>query len=331
MLVSLRGRYPHAGIDWLVQEEFAPAIAHHPALSGVVPFPRNVFRRHRAGPSEMLRRLGSLLRALRIPRYDLVVDCQGLGRSALLALVTGAPHRVGYADAREGATLALTRRVDAPRTMHTVDRMMRLAQAVGGAETRDMRLYADPASHAEALGLTGEHPYALLAPTSRWPGKRWPADRFEHLARALLKAGVVERIAIVGSATEQDQCTPLIDLARLEPRILNLIGSTSVGTLMAIIERAALVVANDSAAVHIAVGFDRPLVALYGPTRIDLVGPYRREHDVLQGVPPPHSNRHKDERAGAADMSAITLERVLEASLARLDLGAMQRSGRSTT
>lgn len=62
--------------------------------------------------------------------------------------------------------------------------------------------------------------------------------------------------------------------------------------------RAALVVANDSAALHMAVGFGRPLVALYGPTRAPLVGPYGRETDAIQHVQPEERFDHKDAGRG---------------------------------
>jgi heptosyltransferase-1 len=95
------------------------------------------------------------------------------------------------------------------------------------------------------------------------------------------------------------------------------VGSTSISALMALISRAALVVANDSAAVHMAVGFDRPTVALYGPTDVARVGPYGREADVIQHREPGDTLDHKDD-ANAAMMARIGLEEVLNACRVRL-------------
>jgi ADP-heptose:LPS heptosyltransferase len=100
--------------------------------------------------------------------------------------------------------------------------------------------------------------------------------------------------------------------------VTDLVGKTSIAQLMHTIEHAALLVANDSAALHMAVGFDRPAVALFGPTRTDLVGPYGRGEDVIQHAPALTKNMHKDEGFGAALMQQITVEEVYAACEQRL-------------
>jgi ADP-heptose:LPS heptosyltransferase len=113
-------------------------------------------------------------------------------------------------------------------------------------------------------------------------------------------------------------------MAGREGRIVDLIGRTSVGELMALVERSALVVANDSAALHMAVGFNRPIVALFGPTRKELVGPYGRQADIVQHVEASDEMNHKDDAAGRKLMERITVEEVLAAVLVRLN-GSLAR------
>ena len=340
MLTSLRAAHPDAEIDWLVRTEFADSIRAHPALNRAIPFPRKELARAfwRGRPDRTL----SWLNTLRRRRYDLVLDCQGLLRSGGIARWTGAGTRVGDRRAREGAWLAYTRRVRTPQRIHTVDRMHMLALASGGAERFEMALYP-PREDAEAMreaakGLDPalrlarpqdawrsvarkgafDEPYALLAPTSIWPGKRWPIDRFASLATSLLESGQVARIVVAGGPGEESQCAPLLAMSERSDRIVNLVGATSIGGLMAIIQRASLVVACDSAAAHIAVGFNRPLVALYGPTDIGLVGPYGREEDALQHVGEGDRLDHKNASLGLALMERISVDEAAEACLVRL-------------
>ncbi len=320
VLVSLRAAYPRARIDWLVQDSFADAVRAHPALSTVVPFPRRRFGRWTSPPAMV--GLWRWLRSLARADYDTVLDCQGLLRSAIFAQATGAPNRIGHADAREGAPLAYSLRVPPAGgngSAHTVDRMLELAAAAGATPVRDLRLHV-PNDTPAPDPRTADVRLVVLAPTSRWPGKRWPADRFAAIAAALLDgpAGGNIRVAVVGGAGERAQCGPLIDLAQREPGVLDLVGSTSVAGLLSLVSRAALVVANDSAAVHMAVGFNRPLVALYGPTDVARVGPYQRGGDVISAARPGDSLNHKDAAAGAALMERITLDSVLAACTARL-------------
>ncbi len=316
MLVSLRRAFPDATIDWLVQDSFIDAIRHHPDLDNAVPFPRALLGRtsRRGNVRPSLRWMNTHLRPK--PRYDLVLDAQGLFRSGLFSWWTGAPRRVGYANAAEFGGVFCTERFHVDRGRHAVDRMLALVAAMGIEPIRDMRLHPDP----DELAWVDAHAparYAVLAPTSRWPGKQWPADRFAELARRLLGAGV-PRIAIVGGPGEREQIEPLLRWARYESRALDLVGETSIARLMAVIARASLVVANDSAALHMAVGFDRPLVALFGPTRVDLVGPYRRGRDVIQHTRPGDVFDHKDATPGRAMMQRITVEEVVEACKGRL-------------
>lgn len=320
VLVSLRRAFPDAAIDWVVQDTFIDAVQAHPDLTEAVPFHRDryaAFGRRAAATQAGW----AWAKALRHRRYDLVYDCQGLARSGLISWLTRAPRRVGLADAREGGHLGYTHKHDVSAGWHTVDRMLGLIEADGVPAVRDLRLYVPPEASLEwrqrqaALGIEGMTRYALLAPTSRWESKRWPAARFAALIDPLLERGF-ERVLLVGAGSEHSQCAPLLARASHDARVVDLLGQTTVGGLMATIADAALVVANDSAALHMAVGFDRPYVALFGPTDVSRVGPYRGERWVVQAsVEGVERLNHKDTALGASIMERIGVGEVL----ARID------------
>lgn len=309
VLASLRAAFPSARIDWLVQDGFAEAISAHPALTDVIRFDRSGLGRDLKAvqPESTIR----FLRHLRSQRYDLAVDAQGLFRSGMLALATWARRRVGYSNAQELGWLGYTERHRVSRELHAVDRMLALIEGAGVPPVVDMRLHTLPAWRERASERLGPGRIGILAPTSRWIGKRWPAERFAEVAGRMLGMGI-DRVAIVGSRSEREQCGLLLDLASSDDRVIDLIGKTSVGELMAVIERASVVIANDSAAIHMAVGFSRPMVALYGPTSISRVGPYRRENDVVQHLEPGDTLDHKDDLVGRAMMERISVDEVAE-------------------
>lgn len=309
VLVSLRRAYPSATIDWLVQDSYMDAVRSHPDLTEAVAFPRNALARSAARG----RLFPSLrwLSALRRRRYDLVIDCQGLARSGVFAWATRAPCRVGYSDAREFGWLGVNKRHRVTSAGHTVDRMLSLVECIGIEPVVDLRLHTPPEDRervASDRDIAGTR-YAVIAPTSRWPAKRWPTDRFIEIARVLETRGV--GVVVVGSSGEREQCRALLTAAETNDAFIDRVGRTSVGTLMAIIEGAQLVIANDSAALHMAVGFDRPLIALYGPTRVARVGPYGRRADVIQHVTPDDRIDHKV-GANVALMERITTAEVIE-------------------
>ncbi|HMN94919.1 MAG TPA: glycosyltransferase family 9 protein [Phycisphaerales bacterium] len=316
VLASLRRGNPGARIDWVVNEAYVDAIAHHPALTAAIPFPRARFAKFWRSPA-LATEIWRWAVALRRTRYDLVIDCQGLGRSGLIAWATGSRLRVGYADAREAGWLGYNRRVEVPRTLHAVDRMLALAVAadsapqvgrraeptraagqpqadehrairpVAAVPQEDVRLAVPPAGAAwlqryrRQIDLAAEEPYAVLAPTARWMAKRWPAAHWAKLAGPLVERGF-SRIFLIGSQSERTQVGEALPPPPLRNAVVNLVGRTNLRATMALIAGAALVVANDSAPLHIAVGFDRPLVGLFGPTDPDLVGPYGRREWVIR-------------------------------------------------
>jgi len=317
VLASLRRAFPEATIDWVVQRGFEPAVAAHPSLDSVVPFPRRELTRWWTPPGAI--RGLRWLRTLREPRYDWAIDCQGLARSGLMAWWTRAPVRIGYANADELSWLGVNRRFEIDRRLHAVERMLRLIESAGVESVRDMTLFVPDGADSELPeSLRSDERFAVVAPTSRWPGKRWPAAWFAEVAHRLVAEDAVARVAIVGAASERAQCADVLALAEGSDRFIDLVGRTSVGGLMAAVARASLVIANDSAAVHMAVGFNRPLVALYGPTDVSKVGPYGRERDVLQHVEQGERLDHKDEALGRRYMGRISVREVLEAAVARV-------------
>ncbi len=313
VLASLRRAFPDAEIDWIVQDTFADAVRAHPDLTRVIPFARRRFSRVcRSWP--VTREWLSWVNDLRRRRYDVVFDFQGLARSGLIAFLTRSPRRVGFADAREGGALGYTVRHAVAAERHTVDRMLALVEAEGVPAVHDMRLYTPADAQAwwaERCAELSLRPgaYVVFAPTSRWESKRWPAERFASLAQRLL-AGRAETIILVGGGEERGQVGSLLDLAARDRHVVDLIGATSVGGLMAVIERATLLVANDSAALHMAVGLGRPYVALFGPTDASLVGPYGGREWVIQPPVDPTRLNHKDTSLGSSIMEQISVEQV---------------------
>jgi len=317
VLASLRAAWPEARIDWLVQEEFSEVISAHPALDSVVSFPRARFRGAWRSPART-RDAISWAMGLRKGGWDLAIDCQGLARSALFSRLTGASRRIGFADARELGWIHYTTTVT-PEEIHAVDRMMSLVDALELPRVMDMRLYP-PVEASEWWGRSGSRPdggYLVFAPRSRWPSKEWPQKRWCELALRCRELGI-EDIVLVGSPSEATSIERLADLIGASgadaPRMHVLAGRTTVGQLMAVIERSVMVVGSDSAALHMAVGLDRPLVALFGPTDPSEVGPYGRGDRVVRV--PDASGRGHDYRSGdqpAPSMQAIDVEMVLEA------------------
>ena len=318
VLVSLRKAYPNARIEWLVQDGFVDAIKAHPALDEVIPFPRNFFGSWWRNPIVAFAMIRWFI-ALRKRRYDLAIDFQALGRSGLITAATGAKRRVGYQSAREMGWIGYTIKHPDSTAIHTVERMLHLIESEGLEVVKDMQLYVSGAdkrwwaSRAEELGML-DKTYVVMAPTSRWASKRWPAERWAELLEPLLDR-CFERIVMIGAPNECRQVQEIVPSSTFcEERFIDLVGKASIGQTMAVIDKASLVIANDSAPLHMAVGFNKPCIALFGPTSPARVGPYQRLDSVLRdkALEPQVAINFKDPRLGDTLMRSIKTEDVLE-------------------
>lgn len=272
VLASLRARWPQARISWVVNRGLRGLLDGHPDLDEVIPFDRpRPFVRGRG-----LVALAGFLRDLSGRQFDLTIDLQGLFRSGLMTWATGAPVRVGRADAREGATLFYTHRVQSD-ALHAVDRLLAIASALGGEVSRPMfRPVIDEGARAWARQQLAGLPRPVLTVNvgARWETKRWPPSSFAQVAERAaheLGAGLVA----VGSPEDR----PLVDelIARLNQSrtpILDLCGKTTLPGLAAVSEASDLFLSNDTGPLHLAAASGTPTVAVFLCTDPRKTGPY---------------------------------------------------------
>ncbi|MGI9012808.1 MAG: glycosyltransferase family 9 protein [Phycisphaerales bacterium] len=305
VLASLRAAFPDATIDWVVQDTFVDAVRGHPSLDEVIPFPRDGLSGWWRSPGG-IKQLRQWMRSLTARNYDVVFDLQGLFRSGWMAKASGAAQRFGSRDAREGAWLFYRPCLPRAESVHIVDRMLELLQHAGIPTVADMRLTV-PADCQDAwqersqATLIQQHNTAILAPTSRWSSKRWPIERWAQLIDPLHRSGY-ERIVIIGGPGEDAQLAPLRAAVEGRADVIDLAGQLSIGESMALVRDAHLLIANDSAPLHMAVGLGTRVIALFGPTDPRFVGPYGCDDAVIQSqsareVEHAHFRKHPEDDA----------------------------------
>lgn len=281
VLSALRSLYPAARITWVVNRAYESMLRGHPDLDATLPFDRGAAR---SGFFAGLRSWTRFVRNLRAERADLVIDLQGLLRSGLLTLASGARFRVGLSGSREGSRWAYTHIVPTPqrRAAHAVDRSWQVIEALGGGHLpKRFHLPLAP----EAVGRAAEwleplpRPWLMLGPGSRWLTKRWLPEHFAALAdRAVREFGGT--VVLVGTPDE----VPLAEAVRTayQGRSLDLTGKTSLSELVAVLARADVMVANDTGPLHVAAALGRPVVAPYTCTKAAITGPYPPSGRVVE-------------------------------------------------
>ena len=250
----LKRTWPQARLRWIVAPQWAPLLEGNPDVDEVVLFPRNELG---SSPLKMLRWLRATGNSC---RSDLVLDFQGLLRSAVIGRFCRGGTLVGLSDAREGARFFYDRRVPVKRE-HAVDRYLKLVAALGidttGPLTWNLPQGTPPA------GFTLEQPFVLLHPFSRGAGKSLTPEETAEFASALPCP-----VVLAGRADVRP--VPCANL-------LNLLNATTIAELIWLIRHARFVVSVDSGPMHIAAALTPNLLALHTWSDPALVGPYRPE------------------------------------------------------
>lgn len=278
---SLKSGIPDARIDWVVGSPFMDILEGNPDIERLIPFDRGLLKGGRA-----VSNLTAFLGELRRERYELVIDLQGLLRSALMAAACRAGRRVGFANAREGAPFFYTDKVPVPDVnIHAVDRYLLTLRHLGlNADARPqfkIHTGAEADSQAEAIiraaGIADGEPFAAIAPSARWETKRWPASNFLELARRIGKERGLKAL-FVGSAGDRGLFDGL-DVSGLEGSFA--FGRTTLKGLAALLGRATVLITNDSGPMHVAAAVGTPCAAFFGPTDHKRTGPYGDGHRII--------------------------------------------------
>jgi heptosyltransferase I len=277
VLSALRKHWPAAHITWVINRAYAPLIAGHPDLDTTLTIDRGAMKRGLV--SVGLAALHSA-RRLRHGRFDLVIDLQGLLRTGLMALATGAKRRIGFANAREGATRFYTDCVNVPDAdeIHAVDRYWRVVEALGAGELPKKFLVPISnvaKSYADQMINGLSRPMVALAVGARWMTKRWPAANFAAIGRHVQSVFGGSIIFVGGS---EDRGLSQATARLLSFPSVDLCGHTSLPVLAAVLEQADVVIANDTGPLHLAAALGRPVVAPYTCTLVRKHGPYGQIH-----------------------------------------------------
>jgi len=283
-LSALRRSFPQARISWLIRPAFAALIEGHPHVDEIVLFDRKRFGKAWRNPV-VFKDLLSFIMRLRRGRYDVVLDLQGLFRTASLGWLSGCSQRFGPIWGREFAHHFYTTAVPPQREyVHVVDYYMKLLEAMGVSDRRvEFVLPAKQDATAAARALLSRHSiepdgYAVIIPGSAQVSKCWPAERFAALADRIASDHGLPVIA-TGSQAEGAMIERIQSLA--DKPIANLAGRTSLPELAEILRSARLVVSNDTGPGHIAAALGKPLVMMFSWSNPLRVGPYGRPECVI--------------------------------------------------
>ena len=300
---------PGITFDWVVEEGFAEIPTWHPAVGKVIPvairrWRKNIWDTIKSGEWRRFKQ------SLRAEKYDLVIDAQGLVKSAWLTRYVNAPVAgLDKDSAREPlASRFYQRRLAVARGQHAVERLRQLfAVALGYDLPKGLGDYGLDVERL--IELPRNKPYVLFLHGTTWDTKHWPEVYWRDLALRMGHMGVEVRLPW-GNPAEKARAERIasgLNNAVVLPK-LNLAGVAKV------LASASACVAVDTGLGHMAAALDVPTISLYGPTLPGKVGAYGKGqvHLCASGPGAGSGDRHKPCFAG---LDAIRVGDELEALL----------------
>lgn len=258
VLQFIRRHLPEARIDWITESQFVGILQPHPELAAVHGVPLKRIKREKS-----LALLRETLKTLRgLGPYDLVIDMQGLLKSALVSRLVGKRvHGFDAASAREGlAALFYRTRSAIPYEENIIRRNCDLVAQALGFTVSDAEIRAKtPTLHIGPRPSFLQMPrYVAVVVGASWPSKCYPPKRFAQVCDALPLPCLLiwgseqekRNAESVAAATDNAHVSPALDLAALRD----------------VIAHAALTIGGDTGPTHLAWALNRPSVVLYGPT-----------------------------------------------------------------
>lgn len=278
---------PNIQFDWLVDESFQEIPAWHPAIHNVIPIPLRRLKKigFRAWQRGEIQKMWGTLRE---HAYDLIIDAQGLFKSAFLAcLCRGTRAGLSFSSAREPlASFFYQKKYIVPnyKKSHAILRAKYLfAKSLGytASENIEYGLERIIVPH-NAANIT--KPYCIFLHGTTWTSKLWPESYWRELSIRLFSLGfdiklpwgnVLEYEAAkrIQGGEKHVEILPKLTLTELVPVLLN----------------AKVVISVDTGLGHLSAALDVPTIALFGATDPKLnapIGQYQKTLNAEFGCAP---------------------------------------------
>ncbi|MBI2608012.1 MAG: lipopolysaccharide heptosyltransferase I [Deltaproteobacteria bacterium] len=269
VLHNLKKSAPSSHIHWLIDEDFKNILEAHPLITKLWFFKKEAWKK----PSQLLktsREVLALRKNLIQEKFDVVIDIQGLLRSALFTYLTKSKIRIGFLDAREKlSALFYNIKITGGKPIHAVERYLKLLSPLGINKYEiEFPLPAPKNTFKKTC------PYYVVVPGARWATKRWPSYYFIELIKKINKKAI-----IIGSSQDREIAQKICHA--VPEFTLDLSDQTSLQDLISIIKQAQFVIGNDTGPIHIAAALKIPVYALFGSTNPLRTGPYGHSDKVF--------------------------------------------------
>ena len=267
-LQFIKAQYPAMQIDWIVEEGFAGILKNNPDINNVLTVNLKSLKTNKTGIVQQIKKI----RAYALNNYDLVIDAQGLIKSAITARLLG-KRIAGFdaASAREkAAAWFYDIKVACAYNTNTIDRnALVLSSPLGITITSEQILNKKPflffTDEDQQLYdfLLKDRLNIVLVIGSTWDSRNYPVDKFVKIAQALQQNCLV----VWGNDQERKKA----EWMALQSDHIKVMPKLDLNSLKALIAHADLLIGNDTGPTHMAWALNKPSITIFGPTPVSRV------------------------------------------------------------
>jgi heptosyltransferase I len=259
---------PNIQIDWIVEQSFAPILHHNPDINKIHPVNLKALKRDKG----LFFHEWQNIRAIAKNQYDLVIDAQGLVKSAIISRLIG-KKIAGFntqSIREKSAAYFYHISVDCPYHENTIDRNTKVLAAPLGFQITPQQILAKQPflffqdNNSELTGyFASRRKNIIFVIGSTWESRNYPKEKFLQCAEALQENCLV----VWGNAAEREKA---VWLAQNSP-FIQVLPKLNLNDLKAAIAKADLIIGNDTGPTHLAWGLNRPAIVLFGCTPVSRV------------------------------------------------------------
>lgn len=267
-LQFIKERFPDSRIDWIVEERFAGVLADNPDLDGILTVNLKALKTDKR---QFFAALKKIL-VFRERNYDLVIDAQGLIKSAIVARLIGKKIAGFDADSirEKAASWFYTQKVNCAYDANTIDRNASvLSRPLGFDIGRELILnkkpflfYRNPLPCLDDY-LTKDRKNIVLVIGSTWESRNYPAEKYVRIAES------IKQNCLVVWGSEQEKARA--EWMATQSSYIKMMPKLDLNSLKALIARVDLLIGNDTGPTHMAWALNRPSITIFGPTPVSRV------------------------------------------------------------
>ena len=307
----LRQAAPQAHITYLVDEKLKDVVENNPNIDEVMTIDKK-------GHDDSIFALYKFAETISKGNYDVLINLHPNERTSFIDFCAKVPVKVGFSHFLFRPFL--TKVTPLNRQLHAADMYIDVLSQLGitNIENNGLEIFPsieDKKTAAEfwlKQQITPQDKVIGFNIGSAVETKRWAPERFAQVADRLADEGY--KTVFFGGSMDEEMVNKASGYMKTAPIIAT--GCFTIGELAAVMQRCSLIITNDSGPMHVASSQKVPIVALYGPSHIDLYGPYTKQATVVTAIPPctgcAKAMRHKCDDMQC--MKRLTVEQVLEAA-----------------